>query len=76
MPPRKARHTSIPQSLLISFNKNKSTTKLSIRLLRFALRLRPFTPFRYPPEKPLTQRPRKSYRIILLGALLFLSKKP
>ncbi|WLG15299.1 hypothetical protein [Enterococcus phage PEF7b] len=38
MPPRKAHHTSIPQSLLISFNKNKSTTKLSIRLLRFALR--------------------------------------
>uniref|UniRef100_A0AB39C6B3 Uncharacterized protein n=1 Tax=Enterococcus phage PMBT56 TaxID=3229530 RepID=A0AB39C6B3_9CAUD len=48
----KAHHTSIPQSLLISFNKNKSTAKLSIRLLRFALRLRPFTPSRYPSEKP------------------------
>ncbi|WZP34644.1 hypothetical protein [Enterococcus phage vB_Efs6_KEN03] len=40
------------------------------------MRLRPLTPFRYLSEKHLTQRPRKSFRIILLGALSFLLKIP
>ncbi|WDS60669.1 hypothetical protein [Enterococcus phage vB_EfKS5] len=64
-PLHQARRDSIPQRLLNSSNKNKSIAKLSACLSRFALRLRPLTPFQYPSEKPLTLRPRKSFIIIL-----------
>ncbi|CCJ09744.1 hypothetical protein BN19_091 [Streptococcus phage SP-QS1] len=64
-PLHQARRDSIPQRLLNSSNKNKSIAKLCTCLSRFALRLRPLTPFGYPLEKPLTQRPRKSFGIIL-----------
>ncbi|AQT27752.1 hypothetical protein EFP10_117 [Enterococcus phage EF-P10] len=71
-----ARRDSIPQRLLKSSNKNNSIAKLSACLSRFALRLRLLTPFTYRSEKHLTQRPRKSFKIILLGALSFLLKIP